>query len=171
VDLILLTVGDTSFSGGFSSTEGAKENSDKIFDGSIELVSMHFGMKQQITTDVSNVARAQGRPDFSDITLVRYTDKSSIFFYEACLMEKPIGSGDDVSRISVLRKEYDNDRANILFTIELTNAMVAEIETQSHPNDMTTEQIKLNFTNIKWNYHSPQSDASFSWSLAENRPS
>ena len=152
-------------------------NKDKL-DGCIELVSMHFGMKQQITTDVSNTARTSGRPNLHDITLVKYFDKTSPLLYKACLTAKPIGAGDNTSKIFILRNSNDESGkssiANIL-TIELTNAIVSAIETQSHPNDMTTEQFTLNFTKVKWTYTSQSSDVvtggnvEYGWSVEGNR--
>lgn len=70
MDLILLQPGDADvFTGlhtatsGESLIEGSAWGASELKLGScIELVSIHQGMKQQITTDLSNAARTSGRP-------------------------------------------------------------------------------------------------------------
>src|ERR1700761_7140292 len=100
MDLILLQPGDTSVFGGTKNTwdEGGSlidkgpasgyGLDDKVaatFGQCIELVSVHQGMKQQTTTDVSNSARTSGRPIITEFTCVKYVDKTSVKFYEFCL--------------------------------------------------------------------------------------
>ncbi len=178
MDLVLLKPGDTNIAGS-SLIDGKMEGGNKDeLTGCIELVSMHFGMKQQITTDVSNTARTSGRPNLNDITLVKYFDKTSPLLYKACLTAKPIGAGESISKIFILRNSNDSEGKSIIgniLTIELSNAIVSAIETQSHPNDMTTEQFTLNFTDIKWTYSLQGSDAvtggnvEYAWSVIKNR--
>ena len=54
--------------------------------------------------------------------------------------------------------------------------LISEIQFQSHPNDMPTEQFKLNFAAISW-IHCLQGPAlantgfvATGWSVARNRP-
>jgi type VI secretion system secreted protein Hcp len=179
MDLILLKPGDANLAGNDCVDIGVEGSNRDSIAGCIKMVSMHFGVKQQITTDVSNSARTSGRPIVNEISLVKYFDKSSLMLYKACLTAKPIGVGDNISRIFVLRNGIENDDKSIvanIFTIELTNAMVSAIETQSSPEDMTTDKFTLNFTDIKWIYGSQesnditQSNIEFAWSVARNRP-
>ena len=193
MDLILLRPGDQETFG-----KGAKNNWDSggsliqyapkdyddelkdIGDGGpsgmcIELVSIHQGMKQQVTTDVSNSARTSGRPIITEFTCVKYVDKTSVKFYEYCLRALPIGKGtDQPTKIFICRNSGDKV-ANIL-TIALRDAIISEIQFQSHPDDMPTEQFKLNFTEILWAYTVQKADTgragtlASGWSLARNRP-
>ena len=141
----------------------------------IELVSVHQGMKQQMTTDVSNSARTSGRPVITEFTCVKYVDKTSVKFYDYCLRAKPMGSGvKQPTKIYICRNSGDQT-LNIM-TFWLRDAMISEIQFQSHPDDMPTEQFKINFTEIMWEYSIQNADTtlggkvSSAWSLAHNRP-
>ncbi len=147
----------------------------------IELLSINYNMKQQMTTNVSNSARTSGRPNLSDITCIKYVDSSSPFFYKYCLSASPIDKlkhdeddGGDPSKIYILRNS--GDLTSNIITLELRNAMISAIEFQSHPNDMPTEQFQLNFTDIQWTYHNQYSNAThpgmvaYGWSVRRNRP-
>lgn len=63
-----------------------------------------------------------------------------------------------------------------LITIALRDALISEIQLQTHPDDMPTEQFKLNFTEILWTHSVQQADGqpgaqqATGWSLARNRP-
>ena len=190
MDLILLQPGDTSVFGGTPNNwdeggslidkgPGGKDYGldDAVassFGQCIELVSVHQGMKQQITTDVSNSARTSGRPIITEFTCVKYVDKTSVKFYEFCLRAEPLGKGkDNPTMIYVLRNSGDKT-ANIL-TFSLRDALISEIQFQSHPDDMPTEQFKLSFTEILWKYTVQRADTqrggvmTSGWSLARNR--
>jgi type VI secretion system secreted protein Hcp len=54
-----------------------------------------------------------------------------------------------------------------IMTFALRDALVSEIQFQAHPDDMPTEQFKLNFTEIVWRYEAGPASG---WSLARNRP-
>jgi type VI secretion system secreted protein Hcp len=162
MDLILLRPGDPAlFPGGESAAGSAGADPGQC----IELVSLHQGMKQQVTTDVSNSARTSGRPIISEFTCVKYVDKVSVKLYDYCLRAKPIGEGKErPTYIYVARNS--GDKTATIMTIALRDAIVSEIQLQTHPNDMPTEQFKLNFTEILWTFGSQTSG----WSLARNRP-
>jgi len=191
MDLILLEPGDKKVFG----KDGADNNWDKggsLIDyqdppGSyadkpgkmgpyIELVSIHQGLKQQVTTDVSNSARTSGRPIITEFTCVKYVDKTSVRFYDYCLRAQPLGKGaKEPTKIHILRNSGDKT-ANIM-TFELRDAIISEIQFQSHPDDMPTEQFKINFTEILWAFTVQNTDTSqvngnrtAGWSLARNRP-
>lgn len=148
------------------------------FDGSkcIELVSINQGIQQQVTTDVSNNARTSGRPVITDFTCVKYTDYTSPKMYDHCLRALTLDKvGGSPTILWVLRNS--GDQLNIIMRIELRLALISEIHFQSHPNDMPTEQFKLNFTEIGWHHQVQGADvantAGFSaaaWSIAKNRP-
>lgn len=149
--------------------------------GCMELVSCNYGMHQQMTTDVSNQARTSGRPNLNDITVVKYLDTASPLLYKACLGARPIDdsiNGGDPTKIYLCRNSnYEGDENIIasIVTLELHNCMVSSVQAQSHPNDMATEQITLNFTEIHWTatYQNmgAMSDGNleFGWSVARNR--
>ena len=147
---------------------------------SIELISLHYGMQQQVSTDVSNSARTSGRPSLTGITCVKYLDQVSPRLYECCLAAKPIDSGDPTNptKIHLLRSGgglTDEEGPANYMTLELQNAIVTSVESQSHPNDMPTEQFVLNFTEIRWRYFHQAADStgeneiSTGWDIAKNR--
>jgi len=141
----------------------------------IELVSVSHGIKQQVTTDVSNNARTSGRPVITDFTCVKYVDYTSPKLYDYCLRAKPLDSGaGSPTVIWMLRNS--GDQLNTIMRIEMSLTLISEIHFQSHPNDMPTEQFKLNFTEVGW-YHQVQGagvgNAGFTaaaWSIAQNCP-
>ena len=194
MDLILLELGDAALTspkgndagagGSLIDGEAAVDNWVGITDNPgqlgfdatkcVELVSINQGIQQQVTTDVSNSARTSGRPVVSDFTCVKYVDVSSPKLYEYCLRAKTLDSECAPCRIHVLRNS--GDRLNLLMQFELTQVLISEIQFQSHPNDMATEQFKLNFTEISWVHclQGPglknQGHVATGWSIARNRP-
>ncbi|QNM95349.1 Hcp family type VI secretion system effector [Chitinimonas koreensis] len=141
----------------------------------IELVSIHQGIKQQMTTDVSNSARTSGRPIITEFTCVKYVDKLSVKFFDLCLRAKPLGAGKTQPTMIYIMRNSGDKTANIL-TMALRDAMISEIQFQSNPDDMPTEQFKLNFTEILWKYTVQLADTKTAgvvpagWSIARNRP-
>lgn len=140
----------------------------------IELVSVHQGMKQQVTTDVSNSARTSGRPVITEFTCVKYVDQTSVKMYDFCLRAKSLGNKDKPSYIYIMRNS--GDQVGNILTFMLRDVLISEIQFQSHPDDMPTEQFKLNFTEIVWKYAVQTNDmkvlgnVTAGWSLAQNRP-
>ena len=188
MDLILLEPGNKDIFGGdnsWANGESLIDNKDDIWQGfappsknlgqCFQLLSVHQGMKQQITTDVSNSARTSGRPIVTEFTCVKYVDKTSVKLYEYCLRAEPLGKGaQKPSIIHILRNSGDK-AANIL-TISLRDVLISEIQFQTQTDDMPTEQFKLNFTEILWTYTVQTADMQTpgsmhtGWSLARNRP-
>lgn len=179
MDLILLQPGDQSV---FSATSSLIDSSQWTTANSgptgkcIELVSMHQGMKQQVTTDVSNQARTSGRPVITEFTLTKYVDAVSIFFNKYCLGAMPLGAGAKAPTIIYIARNSNGITSNII-QIQLRDAIISEIQMQTHPNDMPTEQFKLNFTEILWTYTQQNNDLSCTpgsvvtgWSLSKNMP-
>lgn len=184
MDLILLKPGDDTVlpSGNDWKTGGSliddqwRQNPPiDIKDKHIELVSIHQGMKQQMTTDVSNSARTSGRPVITEFTCVKYVDKTSVNFYDRCLRAKPLDIKPDSPTVIYIARNSGDQTANIM-TFWLKDAMISEIQLQSHPDDMPTEQFKLSFTEIIWEFTVQNTDTklggnvSASWSIARNRP-
>jgi type VI secretion system secreted protein Hcp len=188
MDLILLQPGDKNVFGGtdngwasggtlidYDPAKGTPYADDPGPMGPyIELVSVHQGLKQQVTTDVSNSARTSGRPIITEFTCVKYVDKTSVRFYDYCLRAMPLGKGaDQPTKIYILRNS--GEQTMNIITFSLRDAIISEIQFQSHPDDMPTEQFKINFTEILWEYTSQNTDATSGgkhaagWSVARNR--
>ncbi len=184
MDLILLKPGDPSVmpsenswatGGSLIDTDWVQNPPQDWAEGKIELVSVHQGLKQQMTTDVSNSARTSGRPVITEFTCVKYVDKTSVVFYDRCLRAKPLGVGNDQPTVLYIARNSGDSMTNIM-TFWLRDAMISEIQFQSHPDDMPTEQFKLSFTEIIWEFTIQNTDASMGgnvssqWSIAKNSP-
>ncbi|ALU89494.1 type VI secretion system tube protein Hcp [Herbaspirillum rubrisubalbicans] len=182
MDLILLQPGDSTVLAGASNWTTAQSSQIASWPSGtaglptapcFEMTSVHFGMKQQMTTDVSNNARTSGRPVITDITCVKYIDNASTLLYDRCLRAYPLGTSAKCTSIFLLRNS--GDQLACLMKIDLYNAMVSEIQTQTHPNDMPTEQFKINFTDIMWTYYPQANDTSVGgmlmkgWSVRQNQ--
>ena len=180
MDLILLQLSDallTSVNGvGMAGWDVSVNPGTLGFDASkcVELVSINQGIQQKVTTDVSESARTSGRAIISDFTCVKYVDVISPKLYEYCLQVKTLDSPDSPCIIHILRNS--GDQLSLLMQFGLTNVLINEIQFQSHPDDMATEQFKLNFTEISW-VHCQRRPGSLNegyvstgWSIAANRP-
>lgn len=182
MDLILLEPGNAALFDGYSGAGDAGASAREKWPGleldlglCYELVSIRQGMKQQVSTDVSNSARTSGRPVITEFTLTRYVDQASVKFYDLCLRAEPLGKGAGApTRLHILRTS--GEQPALVLTFALRDAIISEIELQSHPDDMPTEQFKLNFTEILWTCGMPRHDGrngsvqTTGWSLARNRP-
>lgn len=179
MDLILLQPGDSDIFGG-KDAGSLIDNvwRDKILDLAapcMELVSVHQGMKQQITTDVSNQARTSGRPIITEFTCVKYVDSSSVAMYDHCLRAKTLDSDPSKPTKIYIARNSGDKTANII-TMALRDTIISEIQFQSHPDDMPTEQFKLNFTEILWTYTlqdvqlGTPGNRQSGWSIKHNRP-
>lgn len=153
MDLVLFKPGLEELAGA-SMIDGELVESSEDLSGCIELISLGYGFSQQMTTDVSNSARTSGRPDMRDITAVKYIDKASPLLYKHMLSATPIDNGAEPTQLFLCRNANSDGDGNAIIgnivTIKLYNCMISSIETQSHPNDMATEQFTLNFTDIEW---------------------
>lgn len=184
MDLILLQPGDASVAsqsnltllqGAWPISKGASPiNGPNPTNPYFELTSLHQGMKQQITTDVSNMARTSGRPIITEFTCVKYVDAASVMLYDRCLRALPLGSGPDKPSTIYILRNSGEQLLNIM-TFQLRDAIISEIQLQTHPEDMPTEQFKINFTEILWNYTVQANDTTTpgsipgGWSIRQNR--
>lgn len=179
MDLILLQPGAPSF---FPNGDDGWNSSGSFVDHQwrdanlklgpcIELVSLHQGMRQQITSDNPNSTEI--RPILTVLTCVKYVDKISVKLYDYCLRAMPIGKGKDQPTLLHILRNAGDQTATVL-TLALRDAIVSEIQLQTHPDDMATEQFKLNFSEILWTYGAQSAatagNASSGWSLKRNRP-
>ncbi|APA68716.1 Hcp family type VI secretion system effector [Janthinobacterium sp. 1_2014MBL_MicDiv] len=183
MDLILLEPGNGELVFG-KAPDGESKGIDAIWRDAaalqgmgpcIELVSLHQGMKQQVTTDVGNAARTAGRPVITEFTCVKYVDATSVKLYELCLLARPLGTGATQPTRLYIARHSSSKTANVI-TIALRDALISEIQLQTHADDMPTEQFKLSFTEILWSHSVQQADGqpgaqhTTGWSLARNRP-
>ncbi|CAB3773951.1 Hcp family type VI secretion system effector [Paraburkholderia humisilvae] len=186
MDLILLQPGnddifgksDNDWVGGGSLIDNEWRDEVLKLGQCIELVSVHHGMKQQVTTDVSNSARTSGRPIVTEFTCVKYVDKTSVKLYDYCLraqtLDNLLKATDKPTKLYIARNS--GEKTSNIITMQLRDTLITEIQFQSHPDDMPTEQFKLSFTEILWTYTvqqtnmHPAGNFHAGWSIARNRP-
>ena len=114
-------------------------------------------------------------PVITEFTCVKYVDQTSVKLYDYCLRAETLGSGKDEPTMLFIARN-SGDRTGNIMTFALRDAIISEIQFQSHPNDMPTEQFKLNFTEILWTYTIQDVDMSTKgsihkgWSIMHNRP-
>ncbi|MEL7449813.1 MAG: type VI secretion system tube protein Hcp [Pseudomonadota bacterium] len=176
--LVLLRPGLEDLAGAIAG-DGELAHAGDELRGCIELVSMHFGMRQEIATDAGKSARNAGRRVLQDITLVKYLDRYSPLLYRHCLSAAPIDNGSEPTRILLYGLPDANGDGGgvgeVVMTIKLFNCMISTVEAQSHPDDMATEQLTLNYTDIHWStvtgddQPSGPQGFSYGWSVAGNR--
>ena len=186
MDLILLQPGDTTIvqspgpsfinAAGNWNNPFSNPNTGGTAQGAyLELVSLHQGMKKQVTTDVSNGARTSGRPIITEFTCTKYVDPTSTKLYDYCLRAKPIGTTAKTPTYIYILRNSGEQMLNIM-TYALRDALISEIQLQTHPDDMPTEQFKINFTEILWTFTIQNSDVTAGgvvpagWSLLQNGP-
>lgn len=177
MDLILFQPGDQTIFSGSDST--LIDNSQWTAGGPtgfcIELVSLHQGMKQQLTTDVSNQARTSGRPIITEFTCTKYVDQTSVMLYDRCLGAKILSPVGGPSSFIYIARNSGGVTTNII-TIELRDVLISEIQLQTHPNDMPTEMFKLSFTEVVWRFTTQKNDMTTpgnmlaGWSISKNMP-
>jgi type VI secretion system secreted protein Hcp len=140
----------------------------------IVLTGLSQGMKQQLTTDVSNSARTSGRPVISDFTCTKRIDAASVKLYDACLRALSLGEGTQrPTLLFVIR--YEENNVTGIMRYSLRDALIGSIQMQSD-NDSTTEQFTLNCTELLWTRFemgaagTPVGSYTAGWSIARNRP-
>lgn len=178
MDMILLQPGDPDILGRDPSDAPAWPRDSQPLEGgldptrSLELISISQGMKQQMTTDVSNSARSSGRPIITDFTCRKYVSQHSPRFYDCCLRASPLGLGAMQPTLIYVLRSQDGTPPTPVMVFSLRDAVISEIQLQSEAVDMPIEQFKLNFTEILWRYtlDARAGPISTGWSLAHNRP-
>lgn len=138
------------------------------------LTGFSQGMKQQLTTDVSNSARTSGRPVVGDFTCTKRIDAESVKLYDACLRVLPLGKGAQRPTLLFVIS-YDENNVTGVMRYSLRDALIGSIQVQSD-NEATTEQFTLNCTELLWTRFemgaagTPVGSYTAGWSIMRNRP-
>ncbi|MCE7991011.1 MAG: Hcp1 family type VI secretion system effector [Roseivirga sp.] len=137
--------------------------------GGIPLSSYEFGMKQQVTTDVSNSARTSGRPVISDIACEKEIDETTTLLTDHCLRAIPLG---EICRLLIINLEGDQVMSTMEY--ELKNLIIASYQISSIEGQTPRELLHLNFTDFRQTYSdfsgSETKTSSSGWSVSRNRP-
>jgi len=149
----------------FLKLEGIQgESADKANAGSIDVLAWAEGLSQSGTTHLGGAGGA-GKVNVQDISLTKYLDSSSPS------LRKYISSGMIIpSALLTVRTAGVTPR--IFFKIEMKNILVSSVSAGgSGGEDRLTENLSLNFAEVKWTYIKPDgSEVSAGWNIPENKP-
>lgn len=144
------------------------ESRDSKHKGDIDILSWSWGLSQSSSAHVAAGAGV-GKANFQDISITKYVDKASV-----TLMEH-VATGDHIDKAKlVVRKAGGKPLEYII--IDLKKVFVASYSTGgSGGEDLLTENITLNFAEVKVTYVPQKADGTgdakidFGFSIPENK--
>lgn len=140
------------------------ESADKANIGNIDVLAWSEGLSQSGTTHMGAGAGA-GKVSVQDLSLTKYLDSSSP------LLRQYIASGRLI-RTATLTVRTAGENPRIVFKIELKDVLISSVSAGgSGGEDRLTENMSLNFAEIKWTYKKLDgSDITAGWNIPENKP-
>jgi type VI secretion system secreted protein Hcp len=143
------------------------ESVDSVHTNQVDVLAWAWGMSNSGTTHLGTNAGA-GKVSFQNLNLTKYVDKASPRLMLHC------ANGDHLTNVTLyVRKVTVNPIEYI--KIELTDVLVAGVSTGGYEGeDRLTENVALNFANVKSKYVPTKSDGSadtaflFSWDIPGN---
>ncbi|MCA9137529.1 MAG: type VI secretion system tube protein Hcp [Planctomycetales bacterium] len=143
------------------------ESQDKAHKDEIDVLAWSWGMSQSGSFHVGGGGGA-GKANFQDISVTKWIDSASAILMLYC------ANGDhfDSAKLTV-RKAGKKPMEYLL--IEMKNVLVTSVSTGgSGGEDRLTENVSLNFREVKVSYKQQKLDGSaeapkeFAWNIAEN---
>ena len=145
------------------------ESADKMHKGEIDVLAWSFGMSNSGSTYLGGVG-GSGKANFQDLSFTKWIDKSSPKLMFGC------ASGQRIPKATLVVRKAGDTQFEYL-TYELTDLIVTSVSTGgSGGEDRLTENVTLNFAQIKVTYNEQRPDGSsagavdFNWNIAENSP-
>lgn len=143
------------------------ESKDKAHKDDIDVLAWSWGLSQSGSTHVGAGSGA-GKASFQDISITKYVDKAS-----ATLMEY-VATGEHIAKAKlVVRKAGGKPLEYVI--LDLKDLIVSSYATGgSGGEDMLTEQLTLNFAEVKVSYVPQNADGSgaaaidFGFNIPEN---
>ena len=143
------------------------ESEDKAHKEEIDVLAYSFGMSQSATMHVGG-GGGGGKVAMQDVSLTKYTDKSTPELLKFCCSGKHIAEG----RL-IVRKAGGNPIE--YFTITMKEIIISSYSTGSAGSeDRQTENVSLNFKEISFQYIEQKKDGGegakpdYAWNIAEN---
>jgi type VI secretion system secreted protein Hcp len=136
-------------------------------EGDIDVLAWSWGMSQSGTTHMGGGGGA-GKANFQDLSFTKYIDSSTNALMIA------LAKGTHIPEVSLLvRKAGEGQKRYIQITMK--EVLVSSISTGgSGGEDRLTENVTLNFAEVKFSYAPQKGDASmeadkdFAWNIAGN---
>jgi type VI secretion system secreted protein Hcp len=153
----------------FLKIEGAikGESQDKTHKDDIDVLAWSWGMSQSGSFHVGGGGGA-GKANFQDISITKYVDQASAELMKHCAIGAHFTKAElFVRKAGTTPLEY--------IVIEMKKVMVTSVSTGgSGGEDRLTENITLNFAEVKYSYKKQKVDGGgeaakeFPWNIAEN---
>jgi len=143
------------------------ESTDSGHRDEIDVLAWSWGMTRGGAA--KGASRRPPGTELSDLSLTKYLDKATPGLLQACANGKVLPK-------ATLTVRKAGSRGLEYLVIELTGVMVTAVDTGgSGGDDRLTEEIRLNFTEIKMTYTPQRADGSpgaaqeFGWNVREGR--
>jgi type VI secretion system secreted protein Hcp len=145
------------------------ESKDSAHAGEIDALAWSFGESNSGSTHMGTGA-ASSRVNVQDLSVTKYTDKSSPALLLACCT----GKHHRTARLTVRKA---GERPIEFLVLEMTDLIVTSVSTGgSGGEDRLTENITLDFAKFKFSYTSQKADGtadspvSMGWDIVRNMP-
>jgi type VI secretion system secreted protein Hcp len=140
------------------------EAQDKANAGQIDVLAWSEGLSQSGTTHMGSGGGA-GKVSVQDLSLTKYIDSSSP------ALRQRVSSGQHIATATLLVRKAGEGQKDY-FKIELKDIIVTSVSAGgSGGEDRLTENVTLNFAEIRWTYTPPVgAPISVGWNVAENKP-
>lgn len=143
------------------------ESVDDSHEGEIDVLAWSWGASQSGTMHMGEGGGA-GKVSVQDLSVTKWVDKSSPDLLRKCCNGAHFGEA-----VLTVRKAGENPLEYLVIT--MTDVIVTSISTGgSGGEDRLTENISLNFKDVKTSYTPQQKDGSgaaaidFTWKIAKN---
>jgi len=147
------------------------ESTDKAYKDKVDVLAWSWGMSNSGTTHLGGGAGA-GKANFQDLSLTKYVDKASPNLMFHCASGKHIDKATlTVRKAGAMPVEY--------ITIEMTDVLITAVSTGgSGGEDRLTENVTLNFAEVKYTYVPTKPDGTadtankkvFAWNIPMAAP-
>ena len=143
------------------------EAADANHKDSIDVLAWSWGMSQSGTTHMGG-GGGSGKANFQDLSVTKYVDSSSHALLGAC------ATGEHFTKASLHVRKAGKTQLEYI-TIEMKEVLVTSVSTGgSGGEDRLTENLSLNFAEVKFTYKPQKPDGSlgdalpFTYDIAGN---
>lgn len=144
------------------------EAQDKDHGKEIDILAWSWGMSQSGTTHTGSGGGA-GKVSIQDISCTKWVDRSTPTLMFHC------ASGKHIKEATLFVRKAGGDKPLEYITIVMNDCMITSVSTGgSGGEDRLTENISINFSEVKFNYNpqkpdgTPEGNIPFGWNIAEN---
>ena len=131
------------------------ESQDSKHKNEFQLLSYSFGASQAHALDFTGGGHGAGKVSFTDFTFVKQVDKGSPKLMLAC------ATGQHIPKAVLIVRKAGKDQQEYL-KVTLTDILVSNVivNGDGHRSPLPTDEIKLNFAKIEFEYKTQNKDGS-----------